>query len=123
MTTPDRLALTLALALFMLLQALVPGRGDLKANKPISHALHGLYRAAAIVALWAFFWHWKALVLGCAESLAVFAELLNRVRGKPFGYIGKDAWLDRIERSIAGSKVWVLHVIYLVIWIILLIKL
>jgi hypothetical protein len=123
MTTPDRIWLTAALALFMLLQALYQAR-RFKANKPISHPLHGLYRALAIVALWAFFWHWKALVLGVMQSLGLFDLILSLCRKRGLFYDGgpeADSWLDRLEWRITDGHVWALKVTYIVVWLALLI--
>lgn len=122
-TLYDKLTVTAALLVFMLLQALYQAR-RFRRNKPISHALHGTYRALAIVALWAFFWHWKALVLGVMQSLACFDLMLSLCRKRGLFYDGgseADSWLDRFEWRITDGHVWALKVTYIVIWVTLLI--
>jgi hypothetical protein len=107
----DKLFVLGLMLAFMIPQAIYQAR-RFKRNKPISHALHGIYRGGWCVAVGAFFWDWRALVLAGVASLN-YAELLGLIRGSKFGHVG-NSWTDRAEVALTDERVWVVRVAYII---------
>lgn len=101
----------------------------IKKQRPIQHGWWALaFMVALIVAL---IWQWDNLPAARATiafaaacligRLVVFNVTLNLIRGNPWDYTSATSTsiLDKIERRLFGSRVWLMEVLLGVVFIIL----
>ena len=95
-------------------------------GKTISHILNGIEITAVLTIPYFLFHNWWLIGSLLFNRLLSFNISLSLFRGKKWNYITPDpkpdSWIDRIAKWIFGMRGTLMYSIYLIIFIILLIK-